>query len=229
MKTQGKKWMAFGILILSVFFMACGTGDGTPGTTQGEPTSEPTATPVPYEKGIVTDTEFESEWIGVRFTAPANVIMATQEEMDIAMRQGAELMYGENADVLMDYAQLTSVTEMTATHIYGTNVVVQVEKLSALYARMTEEQYLEVLKNNLSSTMATSGFVYTFGENTSIEEIGGQEYRKLSVMTDYGVGIMVYQDFCVRKIDDRMVAFTFSYREDTKEDAEALKNAFAPY
>ena len=62
----------------------------TPAPT-AEPTSVPTATPEPtetlakedtYAKGIITEEGFESEWMGLRFTKPATVIMATQEEMD---------------------------------------------------------------------------------------------------------------------------------------------------
>ena len=43
---------------------------------------------IPYEKGTLTDTDYESTWLNLKFTPPSTVIMNTEEEMQSVMQQG---------------------------------------------------------------------------------------------------------------------------------------------
>ena len=42
----------------------------------------------PYEKGTITETDYQSEWLNLKFTPPETVVMNTEEELESVMRQG---------------------------------------------------------------------------------------------------------------------------------------------
>jgi len=160
-------------------------------TATSTPTPKPTEAPVvtdTYVKGTITENGYESEWIGLRFTKPATVFMATQEEMDAVMLQGLQMMYGEQAAELFDYATMTSVNEMQATWLAGTPVVqIVVEKMPE--GEWTEADYLSAVVTNLNATSQTSGLVYTIDENLYSLELAGQEYIGLATAVDTGAGL----------------------------------------
>ncbi|MBR6643590.1 MAG: hypothetical protein IKL28_08025 [Lachnospiraceae bacterium] len=214
------------------------TSTPTPEPT-ATPTPEPTATPTPepteapavtdsYVKGIITENGFESKWMGLRFTKPATVIMATQEEMDAVMLQGSQVLYGENADAMFDYASLTTVNEMQATWLAGTPIVqIIVEKMPM--AGFTEVDYLSAVITNLNATVATSGINYTFGEELYTVKLAGIEFTGLTVAMDAGVGTIVYQDYLVKEKDGRMILIAFSYVEAMESYLQEAVNAFSAY
>lgn len=199
-------------------------------TTVPEPT--PTATPIPevvttYEKGVLTETGFESEWMNLRFTKPEGIIMVSQEELDTMMEQTAQWMFGEDANEKLDYAALTTVTEMMAKNPEGSNVIVQVEKLSLLYMFMTEEDYIAAVVENLRNTNA--GLEVLTDETVYTVEIGGEEYTGLSTAVNYGNDSYVYQEIIVRKKEGRMISLVVSYNDATVENARNLLESFSSY
>ena len=240
------------VCVMCMLLAACGNADknveptvaptateaptATPEPTS-TPTPEPTATPEPteapavtdtYVKGTITETGFESEWIGLRFTKPATVIMATQEEMDAVMLQGLQMMYGEQAAELFDYATMTSVNEMQATWLAGTPIVqIVVEKMPT--EGWTEADYLSAVVANLNATSQTSGLVYTIDENLYSIEIAGQEYIGLATAVDTGAGALFYQDYLVREKDGRMILIAFSYVEAMESYIQEALDAFSAY
>ena len=166
--------------------------------------------------------------MGLRFTKPATVIMATQEEMDAVMLQGSQVLYGENADALFDYASLTTVNEMQATWLAGTPIVqIIVEKMPM--AGFTEVDYLSAVITNLNATVATSGINYTFGEELYTVKLAGIEFTGLTVAMDAGVGTIVYQDYLVKEKDGRMILIAFSYVEAMESYLQEAVNAFSAY
>lgn len=211
------------------------TATSTP-TPTPEPTAtpapEPTATPMPgitnageYEKGVLTETGFESKWLNMRFTAPAEAVMSTQEEMDALMGFGTDLIYGDRSQLYEMYIQVTTVYEMQANWIYGMPIVqLLVEKLP--YENMSAEQYLSVLKAQLESLGTPA---YVADENMYLVEIAGQKYIDLAMTVDYGGGVYAYQDYCVRKQGDRMVAVIFTYVSGTEAYLADAINAFSTY
>lgn len=224
------------------------TATTAPTATQAvEPTAEPTATPTPeptaiptpepteapvaadsYVKGIITEEGFESEWIGIRFTKPATVVMATQEEMDVVMMQGLQAMYGESAVAMFDYATMTSINEMQATWLAGYPIVqVLVEKMPM--DGYTEKDYLSAVAANLNATSATSGWTYTIDENLYSIELAGQEYMGLATAVDPGVGIVIYQNYLVREKDGRMIVIAFTYTDTMESYVEEAIAAFSAY
>lgn len=243
------------VCVMCMMLAACGKADNNaeptvaPTATQAvEPTTEPTATNTPtpeptetptpepteapvadsYVKGIITENGFESEWMGLRFTKPATVIMATQEEMDAVMLQGLQMMYGEDAATVLDYAAMTSVNEMQATWLAGSPVVqIVVEKMPS--EEWTEMDYLSAIAANLNATSQTSGMVYTIDENIYSMELAGQEYFGLATAVDIGAGALIYQDYLVREKDGRMIMIAFSYVEAMEVYLQEAMGAFSVY
>ena len=201
-------------------------------TATSPPTPEPTATPVPevtdsYVKGQFIDTGFESEWMNLKFTTQSDVTMVSQAELDVLMMQGANMLYGDNAEIRLDYAKLTTVTEMMAKHVGGANVIVQVELLPALYSSMTEEEYANVIMENMRNSAA--GFdVATDGEFYQVE-IGGENYTGISTAIDYGNGLYIGQEYIVRRKENRMISIVVSYTEESMENAKDLLRVFGAY
>lgn len=200
------------------------TATSTPTPT---PTPEPTATPVPrvegsYVKGVLTDTGFESEWMNLRFTLQTGMSMQTQEEMDAAMSQGFEALYGET----INYAEINNVMEMRAYYMSGANVSIQVERLPVPYSNMSEEDYLTISVDNLRELEVVQELVTD--DTTYTVEIGGEQYTGLGIAVDYGTGIY-YQELMVRKIENRIITVALTYKESTAEDAERLMNSFGAY
>lgn len=203
-------------------------------TPTPEPTIEPTTEPTPvpevtdtYEKGVITDTGFESKWMNLRFVTPDGAIFLSQAELDAVMQQGAEWMYGEDAKAQLDYAALTTVTEMMAQNPDGSNVIVQIEKLPLLYLLMTEEQYISAIVSNLKNSNA--GVEVQTSENMYSLELGGDTYTGITTAVDYGNGVLVYQDYLVRKKDGRMISMVFSYTEASAENVKLLAESFYGY
>ncbi len=199
-------------------------------TATSTPTPEPTATPIPaladtYEKGSITENGFESKWIDLRFTAQADMHMLTQEELDAAMKQGADILYKDDAEAILDYAGMTTVTEMMAQTADGANVIVQVERLPLLYAAMTEEEYLSTMLANLQAVTSE----ITTGENYYTLELGDETYLGISTGADYNTGVIVYQEFLVRKKEGRMISVVVSYTDYSVESAKNFLQVFGAY
>lgn len=201
-------------------------------TATSTPTPEPTATPVPevtdtYVKGTVTENGFESEWLNLRFTTQNDVTMLTQDELDAVMEQSMNLVHGENAEAILDYTSITTVTEMMAKYTNGANVVIQVEKLPRAYSDLTEEEYLSIVINNLRNS-AASPEVDT-DETFYTVEIGGETYVGISAASDYGTGQLICQEFLIRKRENRMISIVATCTEYTMEYARNLLSCFGSY
>lgn len=206
-------------------------------TATSTPTPEPTATftptPTPellgntYKKGTVTVDGFVSEWMNLRFTCQPGVTMSTQEELDEVMRQGAALMYGDSADAVLDYAALTTVTEMMAKYANGANVIIQTEQLPVLYLSLSEQEYLSILVQNLKNSAAQPEVVT--GENFYTMDFGGEQYTGISLGVDYGFGQMVYQEYIVRKKESRMIVMALTYTDVSVEHAKNLLASFGAF
>ena len=203
------------------------TATSTPAPTA---TPEPTETPVAedsYTKGTITGNTFESEWMGLRFNPPATVMMATQEEMDAVMLQGLQMMYGESAMEMFDYATMSTVNEMQATWLLGMPTVqIIVEKMPM--EGVTEADYLAAVKANLEAVSGSSGIIYTVDENMYSMELAGQNFYGMATGVDVGNGV-IYQDYLVKEKDNRMIVVAFSYTDTTEKYLQEALNAFTAY
>ena len=194
-------------------------------------TALPTSAPEPedtYVKGTITEDGFESEWIGLRFQAPEGMIMATQEEMDAVIQQGAELLYGEKAaSGMMDYTYYNMVYEMQAIYAIGAPIIqIMVEKAS--YKGMTADAYADALVRSFDRTSNTQ-VVCTVHDTLSNVELAGQEYMSMTVELDYGSGAVMNQRYYIREKDGRMIVIALSYVDDMEHDIQEVLDGFSAY
>lgn len=174
-------------------------------------------TNVEYEKGKLTDTTYESEFINVKFTLPQNYIMANSNDLDDQM----EAIYDQMGlgDYIISSAASRTSLEMSVFNKNGFPAMnVMVEKI---LRNMDEETYMEVLKSNFNSA---NGVYFILG-NTTSSKIAGKKYQCLPMTISVG-NYQVHEDFYIRKQDDRIIAFIIAYTSDTASQADTLLNAF---
>jgi len=189
----------------------------------------PTSVPLidTYEKGIITDNGFESEWMDLQFVVPEGMIMATQKEMDALILQGADMLYGD--DAYADYTNFQMVYEMQANGEYGIpSVQITVEK--AAYKNMTAEQYAEFAKQSFGVIATAAGASsYEIHDNLYSVEIAGREYIGTAVDMTFPNGLTLCQDYCIREKDGRIIVVAFSYVKGMESYLGDMLNAFSPY
>ncbi len=193
-------------------------------------TAPPTATPTPtvvstYQKGNLTETGFESEWLNMRFVAPLDVAMTTREELDVIMGISADLIYKDSSNYVRMLSKLTLVYEMMARHISGVTVAVCVELLPNSAYDMTEEQYLETARDSVRNVDVGA----LFSEEFHTRVLAGEEYTGYYSSMDLGNGNEVYQENLVRKKENRMIVVSLSYPLDQQETGEYLLSLFSEY
>lgn len=213
---------------------ASGTAQGTADTSDSaQNTSEASAdtkdstqsatdtSDTPYEKGTITDTDFQSEWLNLKFTPPETVVMNTEEELQSVMQQGQNTLEESSGVELGEDALSGTVYEMMASSISGfPNVSLVVE--DATLENMTVDQYFLAAQQMLDAT----GMGYTYSDVTDIQ-IAGQDFRVMETsvtVNDYEV----LQKYCTRKQGGKFVSIILSYTTDTTAEADEILAAFTP-
>ena len=175
----------------------------------------------PYEKGTITDTDFQSEWLNLKFTPPETVVMNTEEELQSVMQQGQSTLEESSGVGLGEDALSGTVYEMMASSISGfPNVSVVVE--DAALENMTVEQYFLAAQQMLDAT----GMGYTYSDVTDTQ-IAGQDFQVMETsvtINDYEV----LQKYCTRKQGGKFVSIILSYTTDTTAEADEILAAFTP-
>lgn len=196
-----KKFIA---LFLS-FMLLCGVLCAcTPSSTDNNKDNNNTA-PKGYEIGTLTTNSWQSSWIGLQYKADSSMVMATQQDMENMMNLGADVMFGENGQQMVDWAKVTTAYEMMATNASnGSNVIVCAEKLTL--SNITVSQYLDALK-----TQTTSLGLYTnINFSTPVtQKVGGIDFTRTDMTATFN-GAVINQTYMVAKMEDRMVSLIFT-------------------
>ena len=175
----------------------------------------------PYEKGTITETDYQSEWLNLKFTPPETVVMNTEEELESVMRQGQSTLEKSSGMELGEDALSGTVYEMMASSVSGfPNVSLVVEDASL--ENMTVDQYFLAAQQMLDATQMG----YTYSEVTDAQ-IGGQDFRVMETsvtINDYEV----LQKYCTRKQGGKFVSIILSYTADTQTEADEVLAAFTP-
>lgn len=201
------------------------TGDTETETEDAAADAEDTAAAEgEYVKGTSTETGFESEWLGLRYTAPEGMVMSTEEELNEVMGMGQEMLSEDFSELQLEYAKMSSVYEMMSKNEAGTtNIIVTVEKLPS--SNFSVEDYAEAIKTNLK---AVTTIAYTISDDLETVSVGGSDFTKITAQADYS-GVNMHQDYYVRVIGDRAVSMALTYVDETASEAEAIINAFEAY
>ncbi len=198
-----------------------GTEDADAADTEAEAEGGEEAAAGKYAKGTVTETGWESEFFGLRYTTPEGMSMSTEEELNDLMGLGQDVLTDDFSELQLKYAELTSVYEMmSVADDQTTNVVVTVEKLMA---KMDVSKYVEALEQGLSQVSAIN---YTLVSDTDTVKIGDGEYTKVSYEAESS-GVSMFQDYYVRIVDDRAIAITLTYVDESARDN--VVNAFSAF
>ncbi|MCI9464662.1 MAG: hypothetical protein HFI48_12415 [Lachnospiraceae bacterium] len=193
-----------------------GTEDREADTDDGEESEEESSGR--YEKGNVTDTAFESKWIGFRYELPEEFTMSSQEEMDAVLQLGSEIIYEDNADMIVDYSKMVMVYEMMAMDRLNNTVSVFVERTS-----MEPEEYAEAIERQMG---LVEGVEIDRIDEEKDAEVGGVKFHKFSFKLDYS-GAVMYQDYYMAERNGRMIEILLSYHEESVRDV--MLSGFAPY
>lgn len=174
-----------------------------------------------YVKGIHTETGWESEWLGMRYTAADGVVMSTEEELDAVMSAGREALSEDFSEAQLVYAELTTVYEMMCTAPdQVTNLSVSVENVMM---EMSVDTFVSVFKNTLSEVSAMSMTITNEGEDVTV---AGNEFKKLQCSVDYE-GMTIYQDYYLATKDTRAISIVVTYLDAA--EAEKLMSGFQTY
>lgn len=171
-----------------------------------------------YEKGIVTGTSFESKWIGLRYDMPKGFTMASEEELDAILKLGSEIIYEDNADMVVDYAKMTTVYEMMAMDSSNNSITVLVERTA-----VKPEEFAEMVEAQLASVGSIEMNLVDVEEDA---QICGIDFYKYSYEISSG-GVSVYQDYYMVERNGRMIEILVSYGDESFRDV--MMNGFAPY
>ena len=211
------------LLVMILFtFTACNTGSKksnepeeaektveTEETVEIEATVETEETITGYSKGILKEDGWESEWIGLRFIAPEDMVMSTQEELDELMGFTTEVLSGDFSEAQMKYVEMTTVQEMMCFSADAiTNTMVAVEKLPR---QMEMDSYIAALENTMSKV---SELTFSIVSGDEVVSVGGNEFRKVKCMATYE-GIDIHQDYFLRMKDDRIISIICTYLDES--------------
>lgn len=175
-----------------------------------------------FTRGTQTEAGWESEYLGLRFTTPDDMVMATDEELAEMLGIGTDALSdaGDFSDAQLKLAELTSVYELFAYDALGNNVNVTVEKTPV---NMSAEDYMDALAQTLLAITAIS---YEQISEPETVELGGIEFAKCSFLGTTN-GQSMYQDYYVRIVDNMPMSIIVSYVSD--DAAAKIADAFAAY
>ena len=139
----------------------------------------------PYEKGTITETEFTSKWMGVKYTLPDDMVMMTEE-----------------------YLESLAASSKVQKDNSGDNIVVLTEDLSST-ASIDEKRYIELSKPQIE-TLADEVAFDEVGQRTIAGETFYELPYHLSMEID-GTNVTLDQTFLCKKLGDRMICMTLTH------------------
>lgn len=197
------------------------TAEPTPEPTT-EPTPEPTSEPDPnYVAGTRTETTYESQWLGLRYTLAEDMVMTTDEEINALMDLGADVLeLDESGKQIIDFAKVALVYEMMAVSTDGSRNIQIIAEKPAL-ANMTAEQYIALMQTQLPSILEG----VSLAEPTA-SELLGVTYQTLDYSMEITGGLTLSCRYMLRKQGDRMVSIILTAVDTAAIDA--MLEGFAP-
>lgn len=238
-----KKKLVFVVLSTMLMLTACGkppavsgNGRGTEIQTQTETesnppaetgTAEPESPKIPepdvtgYYPGVFTQTGYESEYLGYRFTTPEGFTLKTQEELAALMGMSMDMISQDFSDAQMEYAKASIIYDLMASNAIGTNVNIVLQQLD------TTGLTLDLLAETTMQQMAgLTSMECILSDSYEIVEFAGAEYAKYTA-TVTAQGVVMNQEYYVGMKPDRIVNFTFTYVDGEENQKDALVNAFS--
>lgn len=176
----------------------------TADTTTAAQTEQPIDASVDFNIGSIEGNVYTNEFAGITFTKPSDWVWASDEELATLFGAAADILYGDS--VLLELSKLVTFYDMMAVGLNG-NINLAYENLNLLNASdCTEEEYIEYLKDNISSLFDTMS--YSFGDSQKVMLGDSEFYRtEMSVtLEEYGLTQYCY----IRHVGDYMICMTLT-------------------
>ncbi|MDO5391242.1 MAG: hypothetical protein Q4F24_09170 [Eubacteriales bacterium] len=167
---------------------------------------------VEYIPGTKTDTEYVNESIGIKCTLSEDMVMATDEEINEAMGNYLDELYGEE-DIDVGAYEMMAIDINT-----GGGFLIGHEKL--LFSGISEKQYIKKVKKTLYETQEVVEMHDTV--ETELAGLPFTNYSCILVENDHEITETLY----VKKVGNTMVVIAFLYF--TQENYEQLLSCFSP-
>ena len=155
---------------------------------------------VVISRGEVIGTEYINEILGFTFTRSSSWVYATDEEIATVMGIGAEMLGDGRFQAALDQ-NLAIYDMMVIDKLTNANIIVGYENLKkSLSSNITEEQYIESVKNQFSTV---GGITVTFPNGTEKITLGETTFTKVVCKTTTN-GVTMTQAYYVHKIGTYM-------------------------
>lgn len=197
-------------------------------TAAPTPTPDPTATPAPtatpepvtYTPGVRTEDGYTNTSLGFLFSPSESMALATEEEMQALMQNGANFVYGDapNSDQLMEQVQQTAAYELVAVDVAtGSSIIIGTETLAM--EGIDETQYIAAIQQQLSQVDAMQ---VTFNDPDTVT-LGETTFTGVTY-TAAANGMQSSQTMLLKKIGNTMCLIVLAYSDPTQYPA--LLNCF---
>lgn len=157
-------------------------------------------------RGTIDGNVYKNEVLGFEFTKPYSWVYSTDEDIAAAMNFAVDNLLDENFKEALE--NNPSVYDMMVVDPYtGANICVLYENLKrAFSSNMTEEQYVEVLKQQLEEV---SAITVTFPKELYTAKLGNTEFKRCSCTATVS-GTSLRQIYYLRNIGGYMASVIVS-------------------
>ncbi len=179
------------------------TDDGS-ATDDGNTADDGSITEKQFSRGKIEGDTYVNEYLGFTFTKPASWVFATDEEIAAAANIAVETLLGEDYESLLE--SVPAVFDMMVTDtLTNTNINIVCENLTKTFAtNITEEQYIEVVKQQLTTGM--TGMTFSFPNEMEKVKLGESEFSKVVYQATVYDNITLTQIYYLCKVDGYMVS-----------------------
>ena len=207
-----KKGIALYLSAALLAALLSGCGQTSTPSSAAEPTAPPAATaatpePATYTPGVLTEDGYTNTSLGFMFSPSESMVLATEEEMQALMQNGADFVYGDapNSDQLMEQVQQTSGYEMVAVDVAtGSSVSIATETLAL--EGIDETQYIAALKQQLAQV---DSLQVTFDDPGTVT-LGDTTFTGITY-TAAANGMQTSQTMLLKKVGDTMCLIVLGY------------------
>ena len=176
---------------------------------------------IEYEFGTFTETGYDAEWFGYRFTTPEGCVLATREELISMLGLTMDVLSEDFNETIMEYLEQTAVCDLYAMYeTSSTNVNVCIQKVPTSF--FTLEDLVDQSAKQMESLDVMNATVHEGREKV---EIAGHEYIKLDIDTEME-GIALKQQIYTTMVPDYVITVNVTWQEGNEAEAEALLAAF---
>ena len=174
-----------------------------------------------FSMGTVNGKVYSSDFSGVTFNLPDNMVFADNDEIMSLMDISGEVL-GDKAAALMEISKKATIYDMLARDVVsGDNIQVMYENLS-LYGQSVADaydidMYLQAVTKQFAA-LESSGIKVTQKGKSDIK-LGGQDFTKVELETYYETyDFTATQAYYIKKIDDYMLSIVITLGVDSTAD-----------